>query len=145
MAAAAMAGTAPPEFTCYGVIRRVDMHACLQEGVIHPRYATFHRTSNYIGLRTTAVEVWDRVKEGTTAPAEFYVLRVTFSAVGFMHFSTSSVSPGVPHLHKVLYTDGIEWNCWRFNGSLPLQKNCDRTGVPLVRAEFVEFGIDPGS
>ena len=134
-----------PTFSCYGVVRRVDTHACRLEGAIAPRYATFHKQCDYIGLRTTAEEARERVKNESMEPSAFYIFKATFSSVGFMLYSTSSVSPGKPRLHKMLYRDGKEWNCWRVNGSLPLHEDCSRTGAPLVRVEFHEFGVDAGA
>ena len=140
-----MAGAAqqmnPPVFSCYGVVRQVDSHAIQLEGAIAPRYATFHRQCDYIGLRTTAVEAWERVKEESMEPADFLIFKTTFSAAGFLHYATSSVSPGVPRLHKMLYRDGQEWNCWRFNGSLPLNANCPQTGAPFVQVDVHPFGV----
>ena len=132
----------PPVFCCYGVVRRVDHHALQMEGAIAPRYATFHRQCDYIGLRTTAFAAWERVKEESMEPAEFLIFKATFSAEGFLHYATSSISPGVPRLHKMLYHDGQEWNCWRWNGSLPLNENCPHTGVPFVRVDVHPFGVD---
>ena len=68
MASAAQPMT-PPLFSCYGVVRRVDAHALQMEGAIAPRYATFHRQCDYIGLRTTAAEAFERGKEESMEPA----------------------------------------------------------------------------
>ena len=135
----------PPVFSCFGVVRRVDAHALQMEGAIAPRYATFHKQCDYIGLRTTAVEAWERVKEESMEPADFLIFKATFSADGFMHYAASSVSPGLPHLHKMLYRDGQEWNSWRFNGPLPLNANCPRSGAPYVQVEVHPFGVVEGT
>jgi len=111
------------------------------DGAIAPRYATFHKQCDYIGLRATPEEAWERVYEEPMDPAEFYIFKATFSAVGFLHYSTSSASPGLPRLHQMLHHDGKEWNCWRFNGPLPLHEACPLSGAPLVRVEFSPFGI----
>ena len=126
-------------FYCFGVIRRADANTCLIEENIAPRYATFHKVCDYIGLRTSAAEAWERVKQETMNPTEFLIFRTTFTAAGFLHYSTSCASPGVPLLHKMLYHDGQEWNCWRFNSLLPTHADCPVTGDPWVRVEFLEF------
>ena len=126
-------------FSCFGGFRRVDEHACQVEEAIAPRYATFHKVCDYIGLRTSAQEAWDWVKQETMNPNDFLIFKTAFTAAGFLHYSTSCASPGVPLLHKMLYHDGQEWNCWRFNSLLPTHADCPVTGDPWVRVEFLEF------
>ena len=129
-------------FSLFGVVRRVDREAFVAEQSIAPRYATFHKICNYIGLRTTPQEAWYRVQqktEETMKPNEYWLFKATFTEEGFMHYMTKNASPGLPFLHKVLFNDGQEWNCWHFNGPLPLKADCPEKAMPLVHVDFLEF------
>ena len=123
--------------TLFGVIRRVDQHGCTTLNQIRPRYATFHKMCSYIGLRENIVDACARIQSDSIDMPDMSVFKVTFTEKGFMHYSRSSSSPGVPMLRKMLYNDGVEWGCWRFNGPLPLYKECPGTGEAFIRVEFV--------
>ena len=130
------ANTSSVVLTLFGVIRRVDQHACTAENQIHPRYATFHKTCSYIGLRENHVSARARIRSVSINMGDMSVFKVTFTEKGFMHFATSSASPGVPKLHKMCYDDGAEWGCWHFNGPLPLYEVCPCTGEALIHVEL---------
>ena len=123
--------------TLFGVIRRVDQHACTISNEIHPRYATFDKICSYIGLRENVIDACARLHLNAGDMPDMSVFKVTFTEKGFMHYSRSSSSPGVPMLHKMFYNDGVERGCWRFNGPLPLYKECPGTGEAFIRVEFV--------
>ena len=130
-----------PEFVCWTTIRKVDWAATLHEQQLLPRYTQFGGLKEYVGLREQPQEAWSsRVlhREPEANPADFLMLKVIFTPLGFMHYATESFRPGTPRFHKAIYDDGQEWGAWRFYGGIPLCAAAPVPGASLVRVEPVD-------
>ena len=66
------------------------------------------------------------------------IIKVIFTAQGFMKYATETYSSGTPRFHKVIFNDGNEYGAWRFYGGIPLCAIDPNTGTPLVRIVAVE-------
>ena len=131
-----------PEFVCWTTIRKIDWGATLFENKLLPRYTQFGSFKEYVGLCEGTEEAWyTRVlpKHADADPADFFIVKVIFSTLGFMKFSTETYRPGTPCFHKAIYSDRNEWGAWRFYGGIPLNATDLGTGESLVRIELVSF------
>ena len=129
-----------PEVVLWTTLRKIDWHATLQEQQILPRYTQFGRVKEYVGLRETVQEAWSsRVlsREPDANPADFLMVKVVLSPLGFVHYATEIYRPGTPRFHKAIFNDGQEWATWRFYGGIPLCAAAPGTGESLVRVEPV--------
>ena len=130
-------------FTSKGVfythIRRVDLFATEQEQNLLPRYTSFGwENKDYVGLREDPMEAWTSRVLSTNReaqPCEFAMIKVTFTALGFMKYAMETYCPNQPRLHKVIYADMREYGAWRFYGGIPLRATDPLNGELLVRVE----------
>ena len=46
------------------------------------------------------------------------IIKVIFTAQGFMKYATETYSSGTPRFHKAIFNDGNEYGAWRFFGGI---------------------------
>ena len=128
----------------YTMLRKIDWPATLHENTLLPRYTQFGKESkDYVGLREEAMEAWTSRVLSTNPEAqlsEFALIKVTFTAVGFMTYATECCSFNKPRLHKVIYYDDVkEYGAWRYYGGIPLRATDTDTSDLLVHVEPFNF------
>ena len=128
------------EFVLYTHIRKVDLFATGLMQFLLPRYTQFGwESKDYVGLREDAMEAWtSRVLSAIPGaqPSDFAMIKVTFTAVGFMTYATDCYRLNRPRLHKVIYYDDEkEFGAWRFYGGIPLRASGTDTSDLLVHVE----------
>ena len=130
----------------YTMLRKIDWPATLHENTLLPRYTQFGKESkDYVGLREEAMEAWtSRVLSSNrdADPSEFAMIKVTFTALGFMTYATESYGPNQPRLSKATYYgDKKEYGAWRFYGGIPLGATDPHTRELFVRVEAFNWDI----
>jgi len=129
------------EFVLFTALRKVDLHATQHYRQLLPRYTQFgDYMKDYVGLREDPMEVWtSRVlpKNPDAQPGDFLIMKVIFTAQGFMQYATETYSPGTPRFYKATSNGGKEYGAWRFYGGIPIDATDPNTGALLVRIEAV--------
>ena len=130
----------------YTMLRKIDWPATLHENTLLPRYTQFGKESkDYVGLREEAMEAWtSRVLSSNrdADPSEFAMIKVTFTALGFMTYATESYGPNLPRFSKATYYgDKKEYGSWRFYGGIPLGATDPHTRELFVRVEAFNWDI----
>ena len=100
----------------------------------------------YIGLREDWYEAVLRARlfaNGAEVTSESHILlKIQFSAAGFMHYSTTSAGRAYafsPVLYKKVYSKETgDWKVWHFLGDLPMRWEAS-PGVLLVSSEWREI------
>ena len=131
-------------FVLYTHIRKVDWIATQLLQSLEPRYTQFGwEVKDYVGLREDPMEAWTSRVLSTNPEAqlsEFALIKVTFTAVGFMTYATECCSFNKPRLHKVIYYDDVkEYGAWRYYGGIPLRATDTDTSDLLVHVEPFNF------
>ena len=133
------------EYVLYTVLRKVDLGATEELGMLHPRYTQFgQKMKPYVGLRENALEAWKQrvlAPIPNAQPHEFLIIKVIFTAEGFMTYATDTYTSddgnwSVPRFHKA-FAYGNEYGAWRFYGGIPINAT-GITGAALVRLEAVK-------
>ena len=130
----------------YTMLRKIDWPATLHENTLLPRYTQFGKESkDYVGLREEAMEAWtSRVLSSNrdADPSEFAMIKVTFTALGFMTYATEPYGPNQPRFAKATYYgDKKEYGAWRFYGGIPLGATDPHTRELFVRVEAFNWDI----
>ena len=127
----------------YTAIRKDDLNATLNLLRLLPRYTQFRsHIQPYVGLREDALEVWKSRIQGpipNANPDEFLIIKVIFSAEGFMKYATENYISddgkwSGPRFYKAFGYGHDDHGAWRFYGGIPLNNG-------LIR--FEPYGMAP--
>ena len=132
-----------PRFTLYLVVEKrfretFDMSGIVPMSIISPG-------GYYIGLRECPYQALVRAKlhtdEGKVTRESHILLKIHFSAAGYMHYATKSAGRDYafsPVLHKRIYRkDKVDWKVWHFQDNLPMRWEAS-PGVSLVSSEWCD-------
>ena len=129
-----------PRFTLYWVVEKRYRRTFDTDGII-PMSIIYN-----IGLREDWYEAVIRAhyyaKGGEVTPESHFLLKIQFSAVGFMHYSTTSAGRDYgysPVLYKQVYRiETRDWKVWHFQQDLPMLWEAS-PGVLLVSTKWIEI------
>ena len=118
---------AEPRFTLFLVVQKgqrkyFDSIGIVPISIVNPR-------GLHIGLRELRCEAVMRAryyaKSGDVTPESHILLKIQFSAVGFMHFTTTSAGRAhnyAPLLFKKVYSkNDCDWKVWHLLQDLPMR------------------------
>ena len=135
---------AEARFTLYLVVEKGQRNAFDSIGtvpisIVNPR-------GHYIGLRELRCEAVKRAryyaKSGDVTPESHMLLKIQFSAAGFMHYTTTSAGRDhsySPLLYKNVYSKNeCDWKVWHLLQDLPLRWEAS-PGAMYVSTEWLEI------
>ena len=135
---------AEPRFTLFLVVQKgqrkyFDSIGIVPISIVNPR-------GHHIGLRELRCEAVMRAryyaKSGVVTPESHILLRIQFSAAGFMHYTTTSAGRDhnySPLLYKNVYRKNeCDWKVWHLVQDLPLRWEAS-PGELYVSSEWLEI------
>ena len=137
---------AEPRFTLFLVVQKgqrkyFDSIGIVPISIVNPR-------GLYIGLRelrsSAVMRARHVAKPGHVTPETHILLKIEFSAAGFMHYTTTSAGRDhnySPLLYKNVYSKNEgDWKVWHLLQDLPLRREAS-PGELYVSTEWLEIDI----
>ena len=135
---------AEPRFTLFLVVEKGQRNAFDSIGIVP--ISIVNPRGLHIGLRELRCEAVMRAryyaKSGVVTPESHILLRIQFSAAGFMHYTTTSAGRDhnySPLLYKNVYSKNeCDWKVWHLVQDLPLRWEAS-PGELYVSSEWLEI------